>query len=482
MSSPSSSIQTETRDSLIACRNSQGIEIRASLLRLARYSVVFEIYNPYSILQLSEVLNDFRIFIADRMVYSGRAIVSNMVNTGLMVICECTLEESWLDVDIFAPFNEKGKLQEEFNKFLSGWERFNNVDLNFKIVVADLQNLLTELQRWLEQVELGIRSTPSGSKQEMEREIIETVRAPILPAVNSLFGRFEEIAKDIPEDHHPIHRSYIKRQIHPLVLCSPFAYRTYQKPLGYAGDYEMVNMMLRDPLEGSSLFAKTVNLWFLSQPPAAAHRNRINYLVRTLRKVCERSAHENRAARIFNLGCGPAVEIQRFLTDHELSNHAEFTLLDFNEETLEFARGILEGLKNQHRRQTRIKYQKRSVNQLLRAGMRPTEEMIHEHYDLVYCAGLFDYFSDRVCKHLMSIFYGLGAPGGLLLATNADPSNPSRQTMEYILEWHLIYRNADQLAALNPAPAHENQTEAIADNTGINIFIEVKKPFRGEEK
>ncbi len=482
MLSPSSPIQTETRDSLIACRNSQGIEIRASLLRLARYSVVFEVYNPYSILQLSEVLNDFRIFIADRMVYSGRAVVSNMVNTGLIVICECTLEESWLDVDIFAPFNEKGKLQEEFSKFLSGWERFNNVNLNFKVVVADLQNLLTELQRWLEQVELGIRSTPSGSKQDLEREVIETLRVPILPTLNSLFEQFEEIAKGLPEDDHPIHRSYIKRQIHPLVLCSPFAYRTYQKPLGYAGDYEMVNMMFRDPLEGSSLFAKTLNLWFLSQPPAAAHRNRINYLVKILRKVCERAAHEGRTARIFNLGCGPAVEIQRFLTDHEVSNYAEFTLLDFNDETLEYAQGVLEELKNQHRRQIRIKCQKRSVHQLLKAGMRPTEEMIREHYDFVYCAGLFDYFSDRVCKHLMTIFYGLVAPGGLLLATNANPSNPGRQAMEHILEWHLIYRNADQLAALNPAAVQENYTKTIADNTGVNVFIEVKKPFRGEAK
>lgn len=34
------------------------------------------------------------------------------------------------------------------------------------------------------------------------------------------------------------------------MLCSPFAYRAYHKPLGYAGDYEMVNMIARDPYEG----------------------------------------------------------------------------------------------------------------------------------------------------------------------------------------------------------------------------------------
>ena len=55
-----------------------------------------------------------------------------------------------------------------------------------------------------------------------------------------------------------------------LLLSSPFLYRAYQKPLGYAGDYEMVNMIARDPYEGGSLFAKVVNLWFLSQWPARA--------------------------------------------------------------------------------------------------------------------------------------------------------------------------------------------------------------------
>ena len=41
------------KDTFIICRNSQGTEFRATLLRLTRYTVVFEVYNPYSILQLS---------------------------------------------------------------------------------------------------------------------------------------------------------------------------------------------------------------------------------------------------------------------------------------------------------------------------------------------------------------------------------------------------------------------------------------------
>jgi extracellular factor (EF) 3-hydroxypalmitic acid methyl ester biosynthesis protein len=49
------------RLAFIICRNSQGAEVRGTLHRLTRYLAVFEVYNPYSIVQLSEVLNDFRL-------------------------------------------------------------------------------------------------------------------------------------------------------------------------------------------------------------------------------------------------------------------------------------------------------------------------------------------------------------------------------------------------------------------------------------
>lgn len=72
--------------SVVVCRNSQGAEITANILRLRRYSVAFEVYNPYSILQLSEVLRDFRIRVGDRVVYQGEAVVAGLVNTGILLV------------------------------------------------------------------------------------------------------------------------------------------------------------------------------------------------------------------------------------------------------------------------------------------------------------------------------------------------------------------------------------------------------------
>jgi extracellular factor (EF) 3-hydroxypalmitic acid methyl ester biosynthesis protein len=471
--------QSGDRDSFILARNSQGLEVRAGIVRVSRYTVVFEVYNPYSILQLSEVLTEFKIVMHERLVYSGRAVISNVVNTGIMIVCEGTLDDSWLDIDLFSSITTPNRLREEFGEFVKEWQKIEKITAPFKVAVADMQTLLMDLRRWLEQVELGIRSEPSRSREQIERTVIAELEEPILPTVSSWFSRFDEVTESVDPEMRPIHRAFARRLLHPLVLCSPFVYRTYHKPLGYAGDYEMVNMILRDPYEGGSLFAKIVNVCFLKNPPAEAHRNRIKYLRKCLVGETERVMKTGRRARVFNLGCGPAKEIQDFLIQDDLCELTEFTLLDFNDETIEHSRDKLEELKLRHQRRTEITFQKRSVHHLLKSSVRPDGEFKPGSYDLVYCAGLFDYMSDRICKRLMNIFYDLLAPGGLLLATNVDASKPFRHSMEFILEWHLICRNHAQLAALKPDKASDGSFSVTAEPTGVNVFIEVRKPGNG---
>jgi extracellular factor (EF) 3-hydroxypalmitic acid methyl ester biosynthesis protein len=461
------------RDSVIVGRTSQGYEIRATPLRITRHAVAFEVYNPYSILQLSEVLLEFKIIVNDRLIYSGRATVSNLVNTGIVVVCEATLDEAWLDVDLFTLVTQPKKLRADFADFFKEWERIHTILPEYKVVLADMQNYFVDLRHWLEQVELGVRSSPSRDRLQLERDVLQELVPSVLPSIDSLFARFEDVADQVLPELLPFHRTYAKRQLHPLVLCSPFAYRTYHKPLGYAGDYEMVNMILRDPLEGSSLFAKCVNLWFWTQAPAAAHRNRIQHLTKRLIAETRLRRCRGQPMRIFDLGCGPAAEIQQFLSQDAISNYASITLLDFNDETLEYTRKVLADVSAKFDRRTKIELIKKSVHQVLKEEGKPG--LNQPRYDLIYCAGIFDYLSDRICKRLMNIFYAMLEPGGLLISTNVDVSNPSRNGMEYLLEWHLIYRNKEQLKALIPDDVPVQNAHIRSDETGVNHFIEIRK-------
>jgi extracellular factor (EF) 3-hydroxypalmitic acid methyl ester biosynthesis protein len=98
-------------------------------------------------------------------------------------------------------------------------------------------------------------------------------------------------------------------------------------------------------------------------------------------------------------------------------------------------------------------------------------------FDFVYCAGLFDYVSDRVCKLLIDTFYEATQPGGAVLLTNVNASRPFRHSMDYLLEWHLVYRDERHMTRLLPVLKPAAQWQVDADETGVNLFLQIRKPI-----
>jgi extracellular factor (EF) 3-hydroxypalmitic acid methyl ester biosynthesis protein len=474
---------TAVTESFVSFHANQGVEIHATLLQLSRFQVVFEVYSPASALRISEALSEFRIVTGSHTIYSGRAILSSMVVASTVTVCEAKLEDSWLDLETFVPTLTGASLRAGFDSFLTQWHRVYRILPEFKGVIADMQTFLTDLRLWLDQVELSIRSTPAGDRLKLERDLGRELGPSTTRAIGELFEKFESVAARLENesaDERAAHSAFAKRLLHPLLLCSPFLYRTFRKPLGYAGDYEMVNMICREPLEGGSLFAKIVNLWFLRQPPAEAHRNRIQFLFERLQEAVLTASRANRLARIVSVGCGPAVEVQRFLAESPLANRAHFTLIDFNEETIQHVRSTLEAVRQRHLPGTSIQIVKKSVNQILKEAGRTVSQGATDRYDLVYCAGLFDYLSNPICRRLSSVLYEWVAPGGVLLTTNVDSSNPRRLTMDYIMDWHLIYRSGSELATLKPDQVNgEQETSVASDITGVNVHYMVRKGEHG---
>jgi extracellular factor (EF) 3-hydroxypalmitic acid methyl ester biosynthesis protein len=186
-----------------------------------------------------------------------------------------------------------------------------------------------------------------------------------------------------------------------------------------------------------------------------------------------------RKARILSLGCGPAVEVQEFIRQKHFADQAEFFLLDFNEETLAHAGAALANIMRSQGRSPALHFIKKSVNQILKEAGKQFNRSADTQYDFVYCAGLFDYLSDQLCQRVSEILYEWVAPGGLFLSTNVDSSNPRRLTMDFIMEWHLIYRNGVQLAALKPSSVKPGEFSVTADTTGVNVYFEARKPAHG---
>ena len=444
-------------------------------VHLTRQAVVFELYCPGKFTQLSKRVREFKINLYGGEVYSGEAMIRNLIDAGSKVVCEAQLNETdWANLQLEHSLRQDDPLRSRFDFFLAAWQPFYKISHEFKVTVADLQSFLHDLQLWTQQLEVALQVQPKSKRADSERQIPQHLQALVFPKLASLFEKFERVIKNNEPDQAAAYSHYARQRLHPLVLSSPFMRRTFEKPLGYAGDYQMVAMMLRDPFEGDSFFAKLLNAFFINTPPVVAHRNRIETLVQKLRLETTRVGHRRRI-KVFNLGCGPAVEIQRLLSHPGPGVRADFTLLDFNTETVDYTTRIFDQLKQKQDCQSTFEIIKKSVAQLLKGS----SQFGKAEYDFVYCAGLFDYLSDTVCARLMELFYELVAPGGLVLVTNVHVNNPSRGWMEYMVDWNLIYRDARQMTELIPSEVPEDNVHISIESIGVNIFAEIRKPENG---
>ena len=458
------SMSSATIDSIVSFNNSQGESARGTLRGLSRQSLSLEVYNPYSVAQLSEMLSEVTIRRQGRIVYQGSAVVTTLINTGIYLMMSATLTDPWIELNDL--HGDDAGVQQEIGRFMEELDRHKNVRSGFSLSVTNLRNLLSEMSRWLEQIDL------ISASKDNKLELIEKLQEPILPRLFDDLMRFEEETKLVEPEYIDIHRAYCQRDLHPLTMRSPFVHRTYTKPLGYAGDYEMVNMIFRNPNEGPNTYFQTINKLFLSEGPAVAHRNRIAILLERLERAVDEANKENRGLKILNLGCGPAIEIQKLMHSRNLDQRIEFKLIDFSQPTLDYAQSQLEKHSSESGSTPTIRYVKQSVDQILRqSASLKTEES--DEYDFVYSAGLFDYFSQRACQRVMKLFTHLVKPGGMIFATNVHSNNPAQAVMEYIAEWHLVCRDERDMHDLIPGYGIQR---VYTDESGVNVFIEVDKP------
>ncbi len=463
--------QVRSTDNAVLFRNSQELEARGTLVRLTRNMVVFEVYNPYSIVQLSEVLRDLKIRRGERDIYTGRAVVTNLVSTGLMLIVSASLVDPWSDLVDLAPGQQ---LRDEVQHFINDWTDSNEqLFPPYRLCVSNIRNFLEELSRWLEQGEMVAGISEPGADADQVEEFVADVDTIVGHKLEVMFGQFEEIARQVEPEQHDYHKAYVCREVHPLMMCAPFMYRAFTKPLGYAGDYEMVNMIIRNRFEGQNTYAKVINSMPLRTDTAEAHRNRIKKLKRYLEDETKRLLEENREIKILNIGCGPAAELQQFISENALADRLNLELIDFNQQTLEYAESMINQAIRDNRRQTNVRFVHQSVHELLKQASSRKAPEGQDKYDLVYCAGLFDYLSDRICGKLLKLFYAWTAPGGLVLATNVHPRESVRAFMEHIQEWNLILRDEKQMLDLAP---DIGQQAVCTEETGVNVFIEIRKP------
>lgn len=304
---------------------------------------------------------------------------------------------------------------------------------------------------------------------DADKKTLLVAHAPQIREFERAFAEYTAAGEALPVEVQAEYHADTHALVHPQMLQSPFARRCFEKPLGYAGDYVMVRHILEDPFAGDTAFAQLVNFVLLQTDVAKGHRNRINLLEA---RLCERAAAAHsagRRARGMTIGCGPAAETARFIRNSAHADSLDLTLVDFNQETLDWTAANLERICGEVKRSPELAFVQESVVNIAKrraASIKP-------EFDFVVCAGLFDYFSDRVCARVIEFGARALLPGGTVLVTNVSKC-ASSFGMSTLLEWDLIYRSAEQLERLIPRlPGFSH--EVYVDETGTNVVAEVKR-------
>lgn len=456
-------------ESMVSFRTSQGERGQGSLIHLTRNAAVFSVYNPFSLVQLSEVLSEIKIMRGSRTIYDGTAVIANITGTGLYDIVTASLRDAWKDLQAPIPGPE---LQKEVALFLEEWKQSIQISPPYRIAVNNLKDFFSSLNQWTNELEMAVGIENLQQRPQLQREFCEDIEASLNATIYPLMETLERVGKRIEYSSLATHKAFAQRELHALILCAPFCHRTYTKPLGYAGDYEMVNMLLREPWEGANTYAKLVNVLLIESDTGKAHRNRVKILEENLKNEAKRIAEQGRRCKILNIGCGPAAEIGNFIHNEEICNICDFMLIDFNKETLDYTNKQLKAAKaRKGRGGITIHCEHKSISDILRISSE-RKKLIQPSYDFVYCAGLFDYLKTQVCKRVTKLLYNYTLPGGLTLMTNVHTKHTVKIFLEHLLEWYLILRNDEDMLGLAP---EGSCAELEKDVTEVNIFLKLRR-------
>ena len=271
------------------------------------------------------------------------------------------------------------------------------------------------------------------------------------------YQAFTDIVNHLkPEQIEPF-REIIKPSLNENTLIG----HGFIKPYGYPGDFHLIHNIYKQKANPDPNF-KCWDDFFLNQPAAQAVRNRKNFFLNSCRRIEENNLKE---INVLILGCGPATDVNQYITENPYSR-IRFDLLDFDQNAIDFAKAQNVKFNGS------IEYFRINV-----LRYKP-----YKYYDLIWSAGLFDYFKEKHFIYLINKYYKNLAENGEFLVGNFSHLNPTKRLMEVLSDWYLNHRSRyDLIRMAVEADVNENHIRIENEELGINLFMRIKKGINGSE-
>jgi extracellular factor (EF) 3-hydroxypalmitic acid methyl ester biosynthesis protein len=250
----------------------------------------------------------------------------------------------------------------------------------------------------------------------------------------------------------------LRNVIRPMLNENTLIGHAFVKPYGYPGDFMLIDKIYTCSLNRDPKY-RNWDVFFQNQPGANAVRNRKEYFI----DYCTQLVEHRENPRVLVLGSGPASDVHEFLATNPGSN-ISFDLIDFDQTAIDFSMAKNEKFGDQ------VSYYR--INALRYNS--------YKLYDLIWSAGLFDYFKDKHFSFLIRKYFNCLAEEGEMVISNFSTRNPTRKLMENLSDWYLNLRTESDLFRIASDAVIDKELVGVdKEPLGINLFLKVRKNVNG---
>jgi SAM-dependent methyltransferase len=210
--------------------------------------------------------------------------------------------------------------------------------------------------------------------------------------------------------------------------------RSYDKPQGYAGDFDIIDRIYRNAPTGKNI-GLALDKYYLDNVGSHAMRSREIFIVEKVSSFIQnRKTEKNKQLSVIDIGSGPGRDIKDIF---DITGPIKAVLIDRDQEALNYSEKVLSQYKNN------ITFKQVNLLRIM-AGERFNAEKFGTH-DLVMCIGLYDYLDHETSIRLTRSLYPMLKKDGTMIISNWDVSNPSRTEMEWVCDWYVYHRTAKDM-------------------------------------
>ena len=267
---------------------------------------------------------------------------------------------------------------------------------------------------------------------------------------------FEEIGKKLKAGELPAEvGTNLLKQCSFLQTSDSVMGHIRNKPYGYAGDFMIIERIYLNEAQPSTSHYYW-DQYSLEHVAAKAVRNRKDYFKNIMTNRIEHSAEP---LHLLDVASGPARDLKE-LFEIIQPESMEVTCVEMDNRAIEHATNINASHSGE------IKFINKNIFKF----------RTEERFNIVWSAGLFDYFCDRSFVLVLKKLIEFATDNGEIIIGNFSDENPSRMYMEMVGDWILNHRSAEKLVELAiAAGAHPNQINVGKEPEGINLFLHIKK-------